>query len=316
MRRVYRACTRNMTTSSVCLHDKSAANDLHAVRGAEAPGMSSYSCAKEERSHEKQIEKQEDCRPLGSCYSLRYGTQRGPRAPAVDAVLDRGSRHSDQDVVQLERNSYEAIMKNIARRTSFKYALGAGLVAIMIAAAMGGRKPYSVGITADGLESAQTPEISIRGWPEFARSTALMLIEEYGEPDQFNQQALVWYYNGPWQQTDVFRDAGVRHSAMRANDYVKQAVSYQVPAGKIAALKRFNKGLGIDTVRGEMSFQSESENMNFLALNLAEEIAANKRSVEDARAFYIKTRRLAGEGKSSPYLQRFLFAIPEANAAH
>jgi hypothetical protein len=47
--------------------------------------------------------------------------------------------------------------------------------------------------------------------------------------------------------------------------------------------------------------------MNFLALNLVDEIATGARSVEDARDFYSKTARLSKAGKSSAYMEGLLF---------
>lgn len=166
--------------------------------------------------------------------------------------------------------------------------------------------PRPAGAEIADPNGVQTPETTMRDWPEIARSTARMMIEKYGEPNQFNEQALIWYNNGPWQETAVYREPRTRHLVMRDKDYLKQTVNYRVPSDKVAELQRFDKSIDVDTTRGEISSQSESENMNYLALNLAEEIAGDKRSVEDARAFYIKASELYKSGKESSYLNGLL----------
>jgi hypothetical protein len=139
------------------------------------------------------------------------------------------------------------------------------------------------------------------------------MLEKYGKPDQISSRSLAWYYNRPWQATEVFRDPGTRHRLTRNKDYLRQTVSYYVPEDKIADIMRFDPRLRVDTVRAELSARSDSEDMNYLALNLADDIVTEKRSVENARSFYIRTRQLALSGKMSPYLDRLLFTTPVTN---
>jgi hypothetical protein len=55
--------------------------------------------------------------------------------------------------------------------------------------------------------------------------------------------------------------------------------------------------------------------MNFLALNLAHDIASGRRSVADARAFYARTAVEFKQGnRSSPYVTGLMFRAG-ANAA-
>jgi hypothetical protein len=49
--------------------------------------------------------------------------------------------------------------------------------------------------------------------------------------------------------------------------------------------------------------------MNILALNLADEIVTDRRSVEDARDFYRETAQLSRSGKTSRYTEGFLFEL-------
>jgi hypothetical protein len=151
---------------------------------------------------------------------------------------------------------------------------------------------------------SRTAEAVLRKWPKAARITAVDMIAKYGEPSHSTKGALVWIHNNPWRRTVVY----VPHSlGKRSNDFVEQTIAYRVPVEKAGELKRFDARLEVNEVRGELSARTESESSNFLALNVADEIIAGERSVENARNFYERTESLSKAGKSSPYTERFLF---------
>lgn len=165
----------------------------------------------------------------------------------------------------------------------------------------------------EGTAASQTPETVILKWPEGARVTAREMISKYGEPNRFSDGALVWIDNGPWRRTVVYRNAWPHFLGRRDKDYLQQTIAYRVPAEKIPDLKRFDRRLEIDQARGQLSSRSESEAMNFLALNLADEIVSGKREVDDARDFMAKTESLSASGKRSKYTRGFLFPNPGEN---
>ena len=51
------------------------------------------------------------------------------------------------------------------------------------------------------------------------------------------------------------------------------------------------------------------EELNMLALNLANDVVNGKRSVEDARDYYAKTATAFKQGKAQPYTERLQFQI-------
>jgi hypothetical protein len=197
------------------------------------------------------------------------------------------------------------------------YVAGLGMLSVLVVAtaaglfAQPGAQPdvSMERMETESSQSAQTPETVIKGWPEQARSIARAMIEKYGQPSRFSADAVVWYDNAPWQKTVVYRVAWPHSVTMRDKDYLEQTIGYQVPNDKVNALKRFDKRLDVNQTSGELSSRSESESMNILALNLADEIVNDRRSVEDARDFYRETARLSRSGKSSRYLEGFLFEL-------
>jgi len=167
----------------------------------------------------------------------------------------------------------------------------------------------SARIETESTAAAQTPESVIRKWPELSRNIARKMTERYGPPSHFSRSALVWEENGTWKRSVVFRDAWPHYARLRDKDYLEQTIPYQVPDGKVAALKRFDRRIAIDRTSGELSARSESEKLNYLTLNLADEIITGKRSVEDARDFYRNAEELSKAGKSSQYLDGIIFPI-------
>src|SRR5665213_1085462 len=129
----------------------------------------------------------------------------------------------------------------------------------------------------EGTEASQTPQTVILKWPEGARVTARAMISKYGEPNRFSEGALVWIDNGPWQKSVVYRSAWPHFLGRKDKDYLEQTIAYRVPAEKIDDLKRFDRRLEVNESRGQLSARSESEALNFLALNLADEIVTDKR---------------------------------------
>lgn len=203
------------------------------------------------------------------------------------------------------------MMNTVSRKDR---AAGLGLLALLVCATAIDKTKLRAQAAAPAPQTpiampVETPESIVMRWPPRTRNAAGLLLEKYGTPDQFDRNTLVWFNNGDWKKTVVRRAVSRRDPTGRSKDYLEQTVGYLVPADKIADLKRFSPMIEVSTTAGELTFASESESRNRLALNLAEEIVAGKRGVADARAFMLKTTRLAASGKSSPYLDSILFEV-------
>ena len=158
-------------------------------------------------------------------------------------------------------------------------------------------------VKAGTAAAAKTPEAVIRSWPPVAQSAARAMIEKYGLPHQYGDDELVWNDIVYWRKTVVHRRGWPGR-----NDFLEQTILYQVPEDNVAELKDFDRRLKVDLAKGELSARSESEPLNFLALNLADEILRGNRSAEDARTIYRKTAGLAKAGKSSRYTDGLHFS--------
>lgn len=152
-----------------------------------------------------------------------------------------------------------------------------------------------------GRTSVESAKTAVAGWPEGSRMVAEAMIEKYGAPDSVDDAKLTWDGNGGWKRTTVYR------LPSEGSDVIEQAIGYVVPKERRDDLTRLDLGLKVDEGAGELTATSESEETNFLALNLADEVVKETRTPEGARAYYVQVLRLAGAGKSSPYLRELLF---------
>ncbi len=148
-------------------------------------------------------------------------------------------------------------------------------------------------------QTRQNVEAHIRTWFESPRLLTELLMERYGPPSDLTPGVATWYEQGSWKRISVHGDS--------PDNYLEQVIGYQAPSTAVAPLAKFDHGVRIDLAREELSATSNQESLNYLALNMAHEVASGKRSAKDARHFYERTAKLAASGKSSPYLEKLLF---------
>ena len=169
-------------------------------------------------------------------------------------------------------------------------------VAAVLAVTLVGGGYYAGRHRAAKLERAQA---HMGTWLESPRAMAKVMMERYGPPDTLAPEVAIWYGRSPWKRIAVHGDAPL--------GYLEQTVGYQVPAAAAAPLRRFDHGLRFSLDDKELSATSNSEALNILSLNLADELVAGKRAPEETGEFYVRTARLAAAGKSSPYLEKLRF---------
>ncbi len=195
--------------------------------------------------------------------------------------------------------------KSLSRRR----IAGLGLAAVLASAA---------GIVHAQTEAGTMPETEMSGesrsaesviqnWPKKVQADARMLIDRYGEPSTVEDNQLVWTDNGPWKRTVMHKEGLTRPMIGKSRDHLEQVINREVPEEKVADLEKFDKRLKVDRAAGELSSRSDSERMNFLTLNLADDIIKGQRTVSDARSFAKQVQSLEKAGKSSPYLDGLIF---------
>jgi hypothetical protein len=226
------------------------------------------------------------------------------RSEGAGASFAPGSLADDGSILAAARRMPpgDAITVTVPEATGFERApvdrsllsvSGAGGRALVVQASM----PSDPARRARDEEARRT----LADWPVISQRTADVVIERYGPPDLALSDRLSWYDNAPWRITTVYRDPNAHI------DVLEQTIGYSVPRDKMEALAKLDVALRLSRDNRELSATSESEETNFLALNLADEVVREVRSPEEARAFYLRTVVQMNAGKSSPYLKGLRF---------
>lgn len=146
----------------------------------------------------------------------------------------------------------------------------------------------------------------VEGWWPISASAARILIDKYGVPDEVRSGSLVWRGNGPWKRT-VVRDTTEPYSDPADVGVIEQVVESPLTPEQASTLAAFDRRVGFARDAREISARSDREEVNFLRLNLADDVARLRMTPEDARASYARILRLEDSGKTSPYLSGLRF---------
>jgi hypothetical protein len=145
-------------------------------------------------------------------------------------------------------------------------------------------------------------------WPDEAREAAELVIEQYGEPHEATSTRLQWNAVGPWKRivaTEMFfdHDFPAPHT-----DSVECVLDYRVPVEKVSELAAFDGSVVVERTAGEISARCHDEQANFLALNLAHEVATGARDAQSAREYYAKEFLDVRRQGPTPYMQQLRFS--------
>ncbi|MDP3542717.1 MAG: hypothetical protein Q8T11_09665 [Elusimicrobiota bacterium] len=186
---------------------------------------------------------------------------------------------------------------------------GLGFAAVLASAAGIVYAQSNVETASEAAVESGSAEMVIQKWPKSVQTEARMLIDRYGQPGTVEENRLVWEDNGPWKRTVMHREGMTRPMIGKNRDHLEQVISREVPEDKVAELEKFDKRIKVDRAAGELSSRSDSERMNFLTLNLADDIVKGQRTAADARSFAKQVQALEKAGKSSPYLDGLIFTM-------
>ncbi|MFD2922804.1 hypothetical protein [Halobacillus naozhouensis] len=134
------------------------------------------------------------------------------------------------------------------------------------------------------------------------------MIEKYGSPNEATMSRLIWYNNGPWKRTIVYRDTVPHNFPTPHPDFLEQVIDYRIPVHLADELTWFDGSVYIDRTAGEVSAKCHMEAMNTLSLNLVHDIVIGTRTVDKARMFYAEVaENYAKSQQTCPYTERLLF---------
>ena len=88
---------------------------------------------------------------------------------------------------------------------------------------------------------------------------------------------------------------------------IKQTVDYRLTGAQAGELLAFSDSLEVDLAHGELSSRSAREDVNYLTLNLADEIVRGQKTVVEAQVAFRRQLELAAAGKTTPYMTGLVF---------
>ncbi|MDQ3365604.1 MAG: hypothetical protein M3680_09260 [Myxococcota bacterium] len=158
-------------------------------------------------------------------------------------------------------------------------------------------------------------QAAIAGWPVKPREVAATIAAKYGDPDEVTASMLVWHQRGRWKRTIVYREE-VPHAFPKPHtDIVEQFIDYKVPLDKVDDLAAYDGSVVYQRTKGELSARCDKEEMNFLAINLAHQVATGAKDTEGARRSYTEAAMAFMANQPSPIVQRLTFdALPGVTA--
>lgn len=187
--------------------------------------------------------------------------------------------------------------------------LTAGAVALAASVAVLPAEPAATAASREDVDRI------VAAWPQTPQKVARETIAKHGSPSEATASMLVWHGSGPWKRSILYREEVPHEFPMKHTDVLEQFIDYRVPPDKFDELAEYDGSVIVERTKGEISARCDKEEMNFLALNLANDIVTGKRSVEQARDFYAKTAKAFKEGRKDPYTQGLQFTVARGGTA-
>lgn len=163
--------------------------------------------------------------------------------------------------------------------------------------------------TTDTVVAMDTVESIIKVWNAMPKKAANQTIKQYGPPNEATQSRLIWYYNGPWKRTIVYRDEIPHDFPQPHTDVIENYINYSVPIELFSELAKFDGSVIIERTRGEVSSRCDMEAANILALNLMNDIVTGKLNAEEARDKNCEVMSAYMMNRPAPYAKKLQFDV-------
>lgn len=164
------------------------------------------------------------------------------------------------------------------------------------------------------MDAEDSLDAVLSSWPEKPREAVNTLMAKYGPPDEVTESQILWHNNGPWLRTIVYREEIAHEFPAPHTDFVEQVIPYRVPPELFDELAAYDGSVIVERTKGEMSARCDMEELNLLALNLANDIVTGERTVEEARQFYAETASAFKAGEMPAYTQALQFEVASNTA--
>lgn len=154
----------------------------------------------------------------------------------------------------------------------------------------------------------------VSDWNKSSQMAVDEITQKYGQPNGVTADELIWTNAGIWKKITVTKMESKHSFPVEHTDMMQTTIMYNVPEDKMDELGMFDGSVTFDRTQGTMSARCDLEANNFLALNLANDIVTNKKSVEQARKAYGDIIKQKMSGESPEYMGKLTFSS-QPNAA-
>lgn len=178
-------------------------------------------------------------------------------------------------------------------------------------------RPSTTELTGGTIQStsARSWQDVTRNWPDASRSAMKEMVEKYGPPEELTTSQATWGPHGAWKRSVVSRDV-VQHDWPSPHaDVLEQFIDYRVPADRFDDLAQFDGSVMAERTKGELSARCGGEAGNFLAINLARDIAEGTKTADGARHVYEESMKASKEGNKPEIMKSLSFAPMRATEA-
>lgn len=159
----------------------------------------------------------------------------------------------------------------------------------------------------------QSVQDLVQDWKETPKGVADEMLEKYGVPQGVTDNMLIWHDSGDFAVTVLSNEEIPHDFPMPHNDCLMQVVHYDVPLEKYTAMAQYDGSVILERTKGTMAARCDKEAANYLALNLAYDIAEGNKTPEEARTFYTEAIASMMSGEKVEYMQKLNFT-PKADA--
>ncbi|HJR35393.1 MAG TPA: hypothetical protein VJ817_10620, partial [Gemmatimonadales bacterium] len=123
------------------------------------------------------------------------------------------------------------------------------------------------------------------------------------------EKLIVWHGNGPWIETVLMRDPIDHRWPKPHKDVLAQSIHYRVPVERFDDLVEYDGSIIAERTRGTLSARCDKEEMNYLAINLANDVATGKKTVAQARQAYVEAVMAFMKGEKPEYTTGLRFSV-------
>lgn len=152
-----------------------------------------------------------------------------------------------------------------------------------------------------------------KDWPAMAKKNIEQMVQKYGPPNEAIPSRLIWYNNGPWKRTIVYRDEIPHNFPQPHSDTLEQVIDYRVPIEKFTELAKFDGSVIVERTKGEVSARCDMEAANILAFNMMHEIVNGRLTAEQAREKYSEQTAAFVMNRPAPYAEKLQFELPKGD---